>query len=558
MRAGERRPQSRGEKLIAVSRLVLSIAALVAGWVDPIEAYSAAAEMLLLIYVAYAGWLVVWNFATSSFDARLPALTHAADLTFFTALYFMTGGAMSPYFIYFIFSLLCAILRFGRGGMIATAGVVALVFLLSIAMGGEGGWANIDRFIIRAVYLIVVATLLIYVADSQQRVNRELSRIATWPRSSWMNLSAVVHQLLEHASGVLGSARILLAFEEGADHHAFIGKPGEGGFVVEELSPEVGIQLLGSAADVSVVASNPSDGTTAFARNRPQIENAADAELPPDLISELGIESMVAVSFRGDFVRGRVLFLDVHRTMHQDLTMGVIIADTIGSRLDHYHTVQQLKKGAVAEERVRVARDLHDSILQSLTGAALQLQTIPRIMVRDPAEATERLTEIQQVISTDQRELRWMIDTLHAAGAPGSVGVPYDIETRLRSLQQRFRHHWNMDVEISVEPTLRLAPSAVHLEVYSIVSEAVANAAKHASAGKVTVEVRYQGSAVDIMVADDGKGFPFQGHFTLTQLLAAARGPVTLKERVASLHGEMSIDSTPTGSRIEIRVPVTA
>jgi len=556
MRERERRPQSRGERLIAASRLVLSIAALVAGWVDPIDAYSEAAEILLLIYVVYAAALTVWNFAISSFDARLPLLTHMADLSFFAALYFLTGGATSPYFIYFIFSLLCAILRFGRRGMIATAGVVTLVFVLSVALKGESGWAEIDRFIIRAVYLIVVATLLIYVADSQQTVNRELSRIATWPRASWTNLTTLVHQLLDHASGVLGSTRILLAFEEGSASHAFYGEPGDSGITVEELPPEFGDQLLGPSSNRSVIADSPG-GSMTFIRERPQIVSAADADLPPELISRFAIESLVAVSFRGDFVRGRVFFLDVHRTMHQDLTLGTIIADTMGSRLDHYHTVQQLKRGAVAEERVRVARDLHDSILQSLTGAALQLRTIPRIMTRNPTEATERLNEIQQVISTDQRELRWMIDSLHGAGEPGSAGVPYEIETRLRSLQQRFRHHWNMQVEISVEPTLRLAPSAVHLEVYSIVSEAVANAAKHAAAGKVTVEVGYRGKVVDIAIADDGKGFPFQGRFTLSELLDSARGPVTLKERVASLNGEMSIESTPAGSRIEIRVPVT-
>jgi signal transduction histidine kinase len=242
----------------------------------------------------------------------------------------------------------------------------------------------------------------------------------------------------------------------------------------------------------------------------------------------------------------------------EERALSEIVARLVASRLDQFCMMQEYRRMAVAEERVRVGRDLHDSILQSLTGAALQLKTVARVMEKDPERARGRIAEIQEIIAADQRELRWFIDQLQERAQISMDGEPYDIAARMKFLVHRFRQHWDLDVRYELDPLIQLLPGTLRAEVFALISEGVANAAKHASPSRVWVEVKAAGRSVEIRVEDDGHGFPFVGRYDLSELVESKRGPVTLKERVMSLNGSMSIDSATDGSRIDIRIPMAA
>jgi signal transduction histidine kinase len=262
---------------------------------------------------------------------------------------------------------------------------------------------------------------------------------------------------------------------------------------------------------------------------------------------------VIATSIKGEFVRGTMLLLDGPSPLLEEINLARIAGTVIAGRLDHHHAAQQLQRGAVAEDRVRVGRDLHDSVLQSLTGVALQLRTLPRLMVRDQDEAQKRLGEVDQVIGAAQKELRWFIDELRPERTHRRDDVLGD---RLTSLAQRFREQWGLDVANDVAPMVHLLPIDTRYEIYAIVNEAVANAAKHASAKHVAVSVDVDDNTVRIDVTDDGKGFPFHGRHDLPSLISSNIGPVTLKERVSSLGGSLLIDSSERGARLEIRMPL--
>jgi signal transduction histidine kinase len=100
-----------------------------------------------------------------------------------------------------------------------------------------------------------------------------------------------------------------------------------------------------------------------------------------------------------------------------------------------------------------------------------------------------------------------------------------------------------------------LLSQALKQEIYSIVSEAVANAAKHAGARIVRVKLESSSHYVRVHVTDDGGGFPFNGRYDLALLNELKRGPVTLKERIAYLGGDLVIDSTSSGSTVDVKIP---
>jgi signal transduction histidine kinase len=229
-----------------------------------------------------------------------------------------------------------------------------------------------------------------------------------------------------------------------------------------------------------------------------------------------------------------------------------VAAGLIAARLSQTHVIDQLRDAAVADERVRLARNLHDWLVQSLTGASLQLEIARRSLAAD-SPAAERLVKVQELLEADQRELRAFISELRPFESQYERAST--LRSRLASLADRFAQQWQVKVDVTMLPPEPILRDALAGEIYSLVSEAVANAAKHAGAQQIVARVEVDPDDVVMSIDDDGRGFPFRGVYTLEELEEQKRGPVTLKERVASLHGSLVLHSTSSGSRLEIRIP---
>jgi signal transduction histidine kinase len=503
-------PQSRAERLIAACRLTLAVASLAAIYLDPLEPsrLPRTTYSLLSIYSLYALGVMAWTAAAQTTSRRRVLASHLLDMTFFGLINYMTAGPTSPFFVYFVFGIICAMLRFGRRGTLMTALAAIFVFVTSGVFRIPAQSFELNRFIIRGVYLVVLASMLMYLAAYHERVQRDLAQIAGWPRSPRRDHAELIASLMRETATIFGARRAVLAYEHLSERYAYEGV------------------WIGDAFEIADRSSEPDAQTGG-----------------------------VATSFKGEFVRGELL-LDGAPSLLEEIRIAEIAGTVIAGRLDHFHAAVQLQRGAVAEERVRVARDLHDSVLQSLTGVALQLRTLPRLMTQNPEKAQKRLAEIEQVIVSGQKELRWFIDELRPrAGRSGGDDVD-DLDERLTQLARRFREQWALEVENEVSPVVHLLPVTTRYEIYAIVNEAVANAAKHAGAKRISVAIDVEDGQVHVDVADDGRGFPFHGRYDLQSLLATNRGPMTLKERVSSLGGSMVIDSSDEGARVEIRVPL--
>jgi len=537
-------PQSRAERLIAVGRFVLAVASLGAIYLDPLEParFPALAYGLLIAYSVYALLAVGWSFYAAGISRSAQIASHLVDLTFFGTINFMTAGPASPFFTYFVFGITCAMLRFGRRGTIYTAAAAAIVFFASGIGHGASPLFELNRFIIRSAYLLVVASLLIYLAGYQQRIQGDLARIARWPRSVAATRDELVTALLHQVMAIFDARRAFLAWEYLDERVAY-------------LCPADGKAALCTPDERELADTLLDTGGAPFVSVRSiRAVTPGDAPLPDELAAKYGIDAAVSTPFKGDFVRGRLVLLDGRAALLEDVNLARIAGGVIAGRLDHYHAAEHLRRGAVAEERVRVARDLHDSVLQSLTGVALQLRTLPRLMARNPEEAQQRLDEIEAIIATGQKELRWFIGQLNPERERNEHGI--ELAERLSSMSERFRQQWGLEVENDIAPVVHILPSPMRYEIYTIVSEAVANAARHAEARRITVSVDVDARDVCLDIADDGRGFPFHGRYDLEEMTTLKRGPVTLKERVSSLGGQMIIESSENGARLQIRVPL--
>jgi signal transduction histidine kinase len=267
--------------------------------------------------------------------------------------------------------------------------------------------------------------------------------------------------------------------------------------------------------------------------------------------------TLLAANLRGALFDGHLFFLDKLRLTPDDLVLGNLVTRQVAADLNRFHLVQRRQQVAISEERARLVRNLHDGLLQSLTGIALQLAETNRLLEENPSAARQYLEEVQRLLVDEQRDLRFMVSDVKTTMFDAVEG-DLSLASRLESVRQRTQRQWGLRVELNMRLAESLIPPTLIYEIYYIVHEALVNAARLAQATTVQVELGLQHNQVHITIADDGRGFPFHGHYNLAALTYLQLGPLMMKERVTSLGGRLTLDSNSAGARLDILLPLTS
>jgi signal transduction histidine kinase len=554
-------PRLRAVRLIASGRVVLAAFSLLGNWIDPYtpDRWADATYLALSLYVVYAVVLafIVWRSPTST---RRSLIIHGMDLAIFGAFQYLTEGSASPFFVYFTFALVSATLRWRwHGAVWTTVVVLAMVNLqaLSAAETGSPTEFEVHRLIIRNVYLAVVGGLLAYLGAYHDRLRVEISRLSTWPSVGLMDPEEFLGAMLRHTAGILRTPRVLLVWDD----------PDEPWCRVDIWSAE-GLQRRQEALVTyeplvaEALAGHPFICADAGAAE-PVVLHASGADahrwrgvpLHPALQSRFGIRSLLYLPVRGQHIGGHLLALDRVKPTEDDLELARVVGRLIADSMDHLLLARQRNFAIALSERVHLAEDLHDGVMQSLTAAAFQLEAVSRQLDTDPSVARKALGELEHLLIEELRDLRLFVRKLR----PPSLDVLSDLgelKARLGDLVQRFKNVWNLPVALEVANRLPEMPGSTRYGIFRLVQEALVNVARHAQATKARVVLAGGYREVLLVVADDGHGFPFRGFYSHNALRTLHLGPASLQERVSALGGTLDIDSTIAGARLEIRLPL--
>jgi signal transduction histidine kinase len=553
-------PQSRAERFIAAGRVVLATSSLFAVWLDPTEPakFARVAYSLLVAYVVYSSFIALLVWRSDDPAGRQRAVTHAVDLAFFSLFIYFTAGPASPFTAYFVFSMVCATLRWQWRGVLwtAAASIAAhLAVAVFFADAPEGDAVESYRLIIRVVYLGVIAMLLGYLGAHEERTRHEISRLAAWPRLVPQRLEPAVRALLEHAAGVVGAPRAVLAWVETEEPWLYLASWREGEFSWSRESPATFDPLVSPPMDEGSFLCPETNSPAVLFRGSSGLERWRGLPLHPGLRERLGPAPVLGVRLRAGSFEGHLLLIGKPGMTSDDLLLAEAVAGMVAARLDSVYLTRSLAESAATEERIRLARDLHDGVLQSLTGVGLQLEGVRRLIDEDGAEAAEQVEGLQQLLALEQRDLRFFIEELKPQPV-GSGGEPAGLTRQVAELVQRLELEWGLRVELETEGLEEEIPEGLEREIYHIVREAMVNAVRHGDASLVRVEILARGDRITITVTDNGSGFPFEGSYSHAELVRRNLGPRTLRERVSALNGTVALKSSRSGARLEILLPL--
>jgi signal transduction histidine kinase len=199
----------------------------------------------------------------------------------------------------------------------------------------------------------------------------------------------------------------------------------------------------------------------------------------------------------------------------------------------------QAEELAVLQERNRLARELHDSVTQSLHSATLLAEAGQRVAsAGDIERARGYLVRLGEISQQALREMRLLVYELRPLALSG-VGFVGALQQRLDAVERRS----GVEVELSVEERLEL-PDRVEEELYRIAMEALNNALKHANPSRVTVTLRREENrdipCIELAIMDDGIGF--DPDETIGE---GGMGLISMQERIQQLGGALTILSKP-------------
>jgi signal transduction histidine kinase len=206
-----------------------------------------------------------------------------------------------------------------------------------------------------------------------------------------------------------------------------------------------------------------------------------------------------------------------------------------------------------SDERLRIARDLHDVLAHNISMINVQAGVALHLMDEQPEQARTALTAIRQASKDALGELRSVLDILRQSGeAPPrepTAGVD-DLPRLVASARTA-----GLDVRTEVAGTRRLVPPGVDLAAYRIVQEALTNVTRHAQATTATVRVSYGDDAVTVEVVDDGRGTSSStASGTMPQSSAGGgNGIPGMRERAAALGGSLEAGPGPAGRGFAVK-----
>ncbi|HEX6511134.1 MAG TPA: histidine kinase [Chloroflexota bacterium] len=304
--------------------------------------------------------------------------------------------------------------------------------------------------------------------------------------------------------------------------------------------------------DAELVArmSHPAgDGVTALVAASGQplaIEDAAsDPRVKRSIVEAAGIRSLMHVPITiGDQVFGvfGVNYRERRTLTAQDQRLLRALGQRAALAIENARLYEQAHEMAAARERQRLARDLHDSVTQTLFSATLIAEVLPTLWERNPDEGRRRLEELRQLSRGALAEMRTLLFELRPAAL---AQVPF--ADLLNQLVEAINGRTRLPIKVQARGQAGL-PAEVHMAFYRIAQEALNNIARHSAATQAAVSWDVTPRRAQLRIQDDGQGFRPEavagGHLGLS----------IMRERAQAIGAELIVRSKPGhGTRVVAR-----
>ena len=558
------------EESLAVARVFIVFAALIAIYLDPTEParFAGLSYAFLVINVVYSLGLLFYVRSSGEVSPKLQTSIHWVDVFWAVLLSFFSQDAGSVFFVFFILALVSAAYRWYFRETIVTISVilgllVLEAFLLSqfpVFLGGPVE-VELNHLIVRATYVIGVGVLVGFLGQKEKVQRAQVtaaSRIISGIQGA-SGLNGAVRAALGSLLDIYGAREVALAVHYWREEQMTVWRAHmtNGAVEVNEFqgnAPAIAVYFFDGPSSLWCATMDREAGgfvgsclDVSGRRFRPM-----DLALPQELISPDSLKTVCGTSVRlGEEQRSRLFVFDPPDSVPLlDTAQSLqFLAEQMGPAIYTMLLLDVLRSRAGAIERARLARELHDGVIQSLVGAEMRVEAWRRHKRHQgAAPSLEEMENLQQLLHSEVVSLRELMQQMRAAEVN-----PEELLDVLAVRVDRFRRDTGISARfVSDLEEVSLSRDTCQ-EIVRIVQEALVNVRKHSEARHAVVRFERRNGQWKLTIDDDGRGFPFSGRRSLNELDQSFEGPEIVKERVHAIGGDLIIESSPgRGSHLEI------
>lgn len=488
---------------------------------------------------------VVWSLVyRRMLDLKVVGLvTTFTDLVLITYLV-RAFGTEIPFSLWYVFFVVSVAIRYGwQCSVLALSASVASSTIVTLT-APQGMGANLPAQFGFTGFLLVLAGMFGRISENQLNYQARLAVVNDFRvELAGLTTSAeVISHLLTRAKELLSAERtFFLPARRGADGSE---SPG----------------LRSAGADPALMATFRESGGEWNVENilkeqRPMITNrpAKDPSLGEALAAKLLLRNLVAAPMMVRSTPVGVVYAANRRDKgfsRSDLELLELIATQAAPVVENALLWERLREAAGSEERLRIARDLHDNFLQTMAAIKFHLERCKLLVKKDPERVLDGIEKIHQISTKGLGELRSYLSELRLMGPE-----PSRFRQAIERCASDAATRGGFDAELDVDVPDALPPN-VALAGFQILRELLNNVAAHSEAKTASISVRVQDGRLIMEVADDGKGFDV-GRERAEKASAGHLGLVGVEERARQANGSFSIVSEPgKGTRATAVLPI--
>jgi signal transduction histidine kinase len=417
-----------------------------------------------------------------------------------------------------------------------------VVGLLMVLRSRVAGWSPREATLLEAIadhIALALDNARLFAAEQQRRRQSEALRKGALALTEALGPDAVLQRIVQQATELMEAPSCAIFEYDESSGRLTVRGPQRGASGDHDRGLALGRAIVATAIERRRVVS-VRDVAASEWRDHLRAEDGAESSSP--------FRSMLAAPL---LVKGRVYgglavsYPEPRDFSADEVQLIDIFADQAALALEHARLVDQSRRLAALEERQRIARDLHDSVTQTLFSLRLASEAARNTMSSDVAAIEPMLRTVQDLAAGALAEMRALIFELRP-GALHEAGLAAAIERFVGAFQSR------TGLAVTLDLDARRLPAEVEEALYRIASEALHNIGKHAAARAIEVRLTHDDGCVRLSVHDDGVGFdpsqPVPGDHM---------GQRTMQERAAALGGSCVVKSAPgAGTTVTVEIPL--
>ena len=546
--------------------MYLSVFALVGMLLDRTEpSYLAAFTYGLL--AAYVLWSIAafsLVLAKGSLRKRVVTLFQACDIAWPILLTSLTTGSSSPLMPSMMFALIAAAYRWGLRASLLSAGIA------SATLGGQAVVLRllgvtqdffINAFIVRTAGYLVMALLIGVLADTEKLRRMRATTLArlTVRSRTGRNLRATITSGLKDIAQIFDAPVVELAVREHqADASVWRFERDKDSLSYIELSADRSVATFAPDLPSALLVGplrrrGERNNEIGLDDHGSRIRSSSNRQVIDRFVAQTHARTIASASYKArPELDARLIVLDPAAFAGAaDVQFLQALVEHVGPGLHNHYLSTRLRRQMVPDRRARLARELHDGVVQSLIGVELRLARLSRASHATP-EVADEIRKAQLLINEEAVLLREMMQRLRPLDLDGKTFLEF-----VRVTIDRFRR------DTGIVTALQTDLQDVHLESHvaralgRILQESLMNVRRHSRAQNVIVYLHRWGTNLVLKIDDDGGGFDaFAGRIEGAAVAQDSRLPQSIREHARAIGATLAFESDPgVGGRVEVQVP---